>query len=116
MNTYRNAWQSGHTDSSRGQFVQFDHGSGAGNEIAWNRGVDEEGASNAEDIVNMFMSNGTVDRPINIHNNCFSGGGPSQSGGGILLGDGGGSYQIAQDNVLINPGQYGVAIAGRHKQ
>lgn len=111
-NTYRNIWQSGHADSSRGQFAQFDHVIGPGNEIGWNRGVDEEGASNAEDIVNMYMSNGTAGSPINIHDNCFSGGGPSDSGGGILLGDGGGSYQIAQDNVLINPRQYGVAIAG----
>ena len=29
-----------------------------------------------------------------------------------MLGDNGGSYQYAADNILVNPGQYGVSIAG----
>ena len=28
-----------------------------------------------------------------------------------MLGDQGGSYVIAQDNILVNPGQYGIAVA-----
>ena len=28
-----------------------------------------------------------------------------------MLGDQGGAYMIAQDNILVNPGQYGIAIA-----
>src|SRR5262249_4717665 len=43
------------------------------------------------------------------------GGGPSRSGGGIMLGDNGGSYQIAQHNILVDPGQYGIAVSsGSH--
>ena len=42
----------------------------------------------------------------------FRGGGPEPSGGGIALGDYGSSYTIADGNVLLNPGQYGIAIAG----
>jgi len=52
-----------------------------------------------------------------IRNNLIIGGGPSLSGGGIILGDGGeSSYQVAKDNILVNPGQYGVAVAGGHHQ
>lgn len=40
------------------------------------------------------------------------GGGPSSSGGGIMLGDSGGSYITASGNIMVNPGQYGAAISG----
>jgi hypothetical protein len=47
--------------------------------------------------------------------NWIRGGGPSPSGGGIMTGDGGGSYILVEDNILVNPGQYGLAIAsGTH--
>jgi len=70
------------------------------------------GESNPEDAINLFKSNGLPYSPIKVTGNRIMGGGPSRSGGGIMLGDNGGSYQVASENILINPGQYGMAIAG----
>jgi hypothetical protein len=70
--------------------------------------------SDPVDIVNIYQSNGNSSNPIQIYNNKIKGGGPRSMGGGIILGDQNGSYQVAQDNILYNPGQYGVAIAGGH--
>jgi hypothetical protein len=95
-----------------GQFVQFDNVSGANNSISYNRGENIFGQSNPEDAINLYKSNGTVSSPIQIVGNWIRGGGPSTSGGGIMLGDNGGSYQVASGNILVNPGQYGMAIAG----
>lgn len=69
------------------------------------------GSSNPEDAINIFQSNGTSASPITIAYNWIRGGGPSKTGGGIALGDGGGSYQTASENILVNSGQYGIAIA-----
>jgi parallel beta-helix repeat protein len=99
----------------RGQFVQFDQVGGAGNSISYNKCVNILGQSNPEDAINIFESYGTPSSPINIVGNWIRGGGPSATGGGIMLGDYGGSYQYAADNVLVNPGAYGMAItAGDH--
>jgi hypothetical protein len=100
--------------SSRGQFVQFDKVTGAGNAITGNTGGNVVG-SNPEDLINMWMSNGTTTSPIDITENCFEspiGAATSGSGSGIMLGDGGGSYQYAHSNILINPGQVGIGQAG----
>jgi len=35
-----------------------------------------------------------------------------QLGGGIMLGDGGGSNIVAKNNILVDPGQYGMAVSG----
>jgi hypothetical protein len=96
----------------RGNFVQFNAVSGAGNRISCNTAVDLPGLSSPEDQINLYASNGLATDPIQVVGNKIYGGGPSTSGGGIILGDGSGSYQTAQDNVLVNPGQYGVSIAG----
>jgi hypothetical protein len=96
----------------RGQLTQFDNVSGAQNRVRCNVGEDVQGESNPEDAINMYESNGTMDSPILIEGNRIRGGGPSTSGGGILLGDGGmASFQISRANVLVNPGQYGIAVA-----
>jgi hypothetical protein len=62
----------------------------------------------------MYSSEGTVGSPIIIEKNVISGGGPSTSGGGIMLGDAGGAYLVARGNVLEDPGQYGIGVAGGH--
>ncbi len=98
--------------STRGQFVQFNNVTGAGNEISGNKGENFSGESNPEDLISMFKSSGISTSPTQIRNNIFRGGGPSASGGGIVLGDYGGSYIIADGNVVLNPGSYGMAIAG----
>jgi hypothetical protein len=96
----------------RGQFVQFNTVSGSRNSISYNKGENIFGRSNPEDGINLYRSNGTPSSPIAIVGNWIRGGGPSKSGGGIMLGDNGGSYQVASNNILVNPGQYGMAIAG----
>lgn len=96
----------------RGQFVQFNNVNGPGNEICYNKCENIAGKSNPEDAISLFKSNGTPRSPIIIKGNMIRGGGPSKSGGGIMLGDSGGSYQIALNNTLVDPGQYGIAISG----
>jgi parallel beta-helix repeat protein len=100
----------------RGQLVQFAYVKGAGNRITNNIGINEPGVSKPEDAINLYYSRGVPEDPIMVSNNVIIGGGPSTSGGGILLGDAGAtsSYQIAKDNILVNPGMYGVGIAGGH--
>jgi len=57
------------------------------------------------------MSNGIKGDPIRVVGNWIRGGGPSNSGGGIMTGDQGGSNILVQDNILVDPGQYGITIA-----
>jgi len=101
----------------RGQMVQFNAVTGAGNQVNYNRSENILGSSYPEDAISMYKSRGTPDDPIQIIGNWIRGGGPSETGGGICLGDNGGEYMIAKDNVLVNPGQYGIGIAsGTHIQ
>jgi hypothetical protein len=93
-------------------FVQFDKVNGAGSSISGNRGQNELGGSSAEDLINLYQSNGTASSPIRVVGNYLRNGGPSDYGSGIMLGDEGGSHQIAQGNRLINPGQVGIGVAG----
>lgn len=98
----------------RGQFVQFGQVYGTGNVISCNVGVNEPGKGQPEDAISIYKSSGTVQSPILVERNTIVGGGPSPSGGGIMLGDGGGSYLVARDNILEDPGQYGIGVAGEH--
>lgn len=95
-----------------GSMVQFISVTGSGNSISYNSCENMPGSSSPEDIINIFASNGTANSPIVVKGNWIRGGGPSLTGGGINLGDYGGSYQIAEDNILVDPGQYGIAISG----
>ena len=92
-------------------FVQFDKVNGAGSSISGNRGQNELGGSNAEDLISLYLSNGTASSPIRVVGNHLRSGGPSDSGSGIMLGDGGGSYQLVEGNVLVDPGQAGIGVA-----
>ncbi|MDB5030808.1 right-handed parallel beta-helix repeat-containing protein, partial [Mucilaginibacter sp.] len=96
----------------RGQFVQFNNVNGPRCLIANNVCENEAGKSYAEDAISLYMSNGTAASPMTVRNNRIRGGGPSKTGGGIALGDAGGSYQLVKNNVLVNPGQYGIGVAG----
>lgn len=96
----------------KGQMVQFDEVYGANNLVSYNKYQSTLGAGKPEDAINMYKTNGTKQNPVQIIGNWIRGGGPSKEGGGIMLGDNGGSYQLAKSNILIDPGQYGIAIAG----
>lgn len=95
----------------RGQYVQFENVIGAGTQINYNSGECIMGASYPEDLINLLNCHGTTTSPIEVYGNKFRGGGPSESGGGIMTGDNGGSNVIVKDNILVDPGQYGIAIA-----
>jgi hypothetical protein len=95
----------------RGQFVQFGNVSGAGNIISYNIGENILGQSFPEDAISLYMSNGTATDPIQVVGNWIRGGGPSTSGGGIMAGDMGGSFILIKDNILVNPGQYGITVS-----
>ncbi len=107
-NTCRNV----HGPFPRGQMTQFNEVTGPGNRISFNAVENILGESYPEDAINLYKSHGTADDPIEVVGNLIRGGGPSRSGGGIMTGDAGGSHIIVRDNVLVDPGQYGVAIAG----
>lgn len=95
----------------RGQLVQFNNVNGTGNRINYNVVENPVGTSGQEDAINLYISNGTANDPIQVIGNWIRGGGPSNSGGGILLGDNGGSYCVVKDNILVNPGQYGIGVS-----
>lgn len=97
----------GETNTHAVQFNQCQGGT-----IRQNYFVEAIGESNMSDIVNIYRSSGTASEYISVDNNFIYGGGPHTSGGGIMLGDNFGDYQIAEKNILIAPGQYGIAIAG----
>lgn len=99
----------------RGQYIQLDACTGAGNIIENNKGESWPGESDPEDLISLFKSSGTEESPILVRNNIFRGGGPSSSGGGIMTGDTYGGYVIVENNILVDPGQYGIAAAGGKK-
>lgn len=111
-NEVKNVTGSHYDSSLYGCMVQYDKVSGRGNSISYNVCENIPNQSAPEDLINLYMTKGTADSPVIIRGNWLRGGGPSNSGGGIILGDVGGAYQIAEDNILVDPGQYGVAIAG----
>lgn len=99
----------------RGQMVQFNKGSGSGNRVNYNTLDHTPGIGNPEDLINMYGSGGTSADPIQIIGNQLRGGGPSTSGGGIMVGDDGGHDIRVEDNILVDPGQYGIGSpAGSH--
>jgi hypothetical protein len=95
----------------RGQMVQFGNVTGGGNSISYNVVENIQGQSFPEDAISLYMSNGTPTDPIQVVGNWIRGGGPSTSGGGIMTGDMGGSNILVKDNILVNPGQYGITIS-----
>lgn len=94
-----------------GQFVQFNDVQGPDNQISCNVGRNLPGRGQPEDAISTYKSSGTPASPILVERNLIVGGGPSLSGGGIMLGDDGGSHIVARSNILVDPGQYGIAVA-----
>lgn len=90
-----------------GHLVQFDKVQGG--YVARIKNV----GGNTEDLISMYMSNGTQAKPLIVEDVASDGTGwTSATGSGVMLGDGGGSWQIARRLSLLNPGQVGAAIAG----
>jgi hypothetical protein len=95
-----------------GAFVQYSEVNGGGSRIRCNVGENIMGQSVPEDAINIYASKGTSADPIQVVGNKIRGGGPSISGGGINLADTDGAHIVARENILVDPGQYGIAISG----
>lgn len=100
------------------QFVQLDTVTGCTAEIAWNQIENDPDDAASEDIISLYASSGLVGAWINVHDNYIRGNWPFPSlasgynGGGIMLGDHGGSYQQAHHNQVVAATNYGVANSG----
>lgn len=70
------------------------------------------GLGSTEDWISFFGSGGTAASRFIVEGLLIRGAGPSISGGGIMLGDHGGSYVTVQNNKLLNPGNYQIAVSG----
>ena len=96
----------------QGSFVYFVNVTGGGNRITNNSCENVAGSSNGEVGIDIVSSSGTPTNYIYVTGNRMRGGGTSLTGGGIILGQNGGSYQIAQKNILVSPGQFGIGVLG----
>ena len=96
----------------KGQYVQFNNVTQAGNEIKDNVGEIVFGARDPQDLINVYKSSGTSTSPILISGNKFRNGSYNDHSGGILVGDNGGDYINVQNNTLVNTGHFGVGVAG----
>ena len=111
------------------QFVQLDKVRHVPEvEIAWNEVINEPGKSRVEDVINIYLSSGTKESPIKIHDNFIRGAYPldpateSFSGGGILLADGiakdnasgDPAFVEAFDNQILDTVNYGIAVSAGH--
>ncbi|HEY9004276.1 MAG TPA: right-handed parallel beta-helix repeat-containing protein [Mucilaginibacter sp.] len=98
-----------------GNFVQFVNVSGGGNQINYNRCQDDPGVGKPEDGLSVYQSNGLPGDSIQVIGNWIRGGqyyNTSGGGAGIVLGDVGGSYQVARNNYVVNGGFVGMQVQG----
>ncbi|HTK20284.1 MAG TPA: right-handed parallel beta-helix repeat-containing protein [Mucilaginibacter sp.] len=99
-----------------GNFVQFNNVNGGGNQISYNKCEDVVGvAQHPQDGLSVYQSNGLPGDSIMVIGNYIRGGQvqhDSGGGAGIVLGDVGGTYQVARYNVLVNPGAVGAQVQG----
>lgn len=74
------------------------------------------GESSIEDVYNLYSCPFDDDSPLINRNNWIRNGGPGDTSGGALMGDDDGTVKskraIIENNILVNPGQYGIQISG----
>jgi len=105
-----NPWGQGRC---KGQAVQFSGISNTANSyIRYCSMENFRGEGSTEDWISMFGAVGVSGNYIEVAYNKARGGGPSNSGGGFIAGDGDGQYIRIHDNKLYNPGNYIIAAAG----
>lgn len=115
----RNDGQGGYAGAALVQFVQINGGDALTRTvIAWNEVVNRPFMGRVEDVISLYEANGSADDPIRVHDNFIRGAYPSDprtdafSGGGIMIGDGGGAHVHAYDNHVVSTSNYGIAVAG----
>lgn len=92
--------------------VQFDKVTGEGNGVVDNTISNDVASPHTEDSISVYSSGGTEASPLLVVGNTVLNGGSSESGSGILVGDNGGEFVEVRDNLLVNPGQVGIGVAG----
>lgn len=96
-----------------GGVVQTINVTGSGNSISFNAVENIPGECDIEDVFNTFGdSGGTASSPFIIKGNWIRGGGTTNSGTGIVIGDYGGFHTIVEDNIIVNACQVSLGIAG----
>lgn len=100
----------------RGQMVQFDNvrDGTSGSKITCNFvNTLNSPVSHVEDHINMFETSGLPDSPIEIAYNRIRGG-KSQSGSGMVVGDGkkGGSNYYIHHNTIVDTANVGIGVVG----
>jgi hypothetical protein len=129
----KGGYVSGDDSAELVQFVQLDKVRHApGIEIAWNEVTNRPFVSRVEDVISIYLSSGTRQSPIRIHDNFIRGAYPvgvvrggvfagHYSGGGIMLGDGvadsadGDSCFVhACANHVLDTVNYGIAVSAGH--
>lgn len=99
----------------RGQFVQFNNVTGPGSSISYNRGLNIQGQSASEDLLNCYKTQGTATSPVRVIGNLMRGG-YSLTGAAITVGDGGSGvacqYIVIAYNITVQPGADGYQVAG----
>jgi hypothetical protein len=98
-----------------GQAVQFAllRGDRAASRVSCNVSDANYGSGNKfyEDHISIYKSDGTAQYPIDVSYNRVRGG-TSKSGGGITVGDKGGSWINVHDNVVVTVANSGIGVAG----
>lgn len=98
-----------------GNFIQFLGVKGGGNRINHNICEDIAYVGHPQDGISLYNSNGLPGDSIQVIDNKIRGGQVQHDSGGaagIVLGDMGGSYQVARNNILVNPGSIGAQVQG----
>lgn len=90
------------TGANVANFVQMNNVNGG--LIARNKGL----GGDTEDVISLYKSSNFIVEDNHIEGTNWTSG----SGSGIAIGDDGGSNNIARRNILVNPGQVGIFIAG----
>lgn len=111
--TVKNCWTINPYGAKRcqGQFIQVEESDPASCLITGNKMQVFRGEGYTEDWISLYVTNGTSGSPVRVSYNTSKGGGPSDSGGGFMFGDTGGSWQIGEFNKLYKPGNYIMAIS-----
>lgn len=87
-----------------------------GADIGWNRIRNRRGFSVVEDCIGLTQCNGASGAPIDVHHNLvdgcypYTGDGADYTGGGIDLGDLGGSWQDSHHNTVVRYTNNGLMI------
>lgn len=96
--------------------VQFNNVSSPASQINYNRVENIAGeAEHPQDLLSVYKSNGLPGDSIQVIGNWIRGGQRTNDSGGaagIVLGDVGGSYQVARFNVVFNGGFVGMQVQG----